>query len=347
MMRKLSLASVVLSCAGLACSGQGHGDTTASSADDNAALTADNAAAARAYASPWGYQLPLPFFQLSQERQALIRSRVQVDAVGAILTQQAPFRATAMYLGLYNGEFLFACADHIAIGSVPYAVELGYDATSANKFQVPLDPTPVFQSPAGDTAFYRAQDGLDASIAQRLQAIQAVQLSFAPLSALMQNNPDAQFVMLARGKYALAQCQIHGCSGQSPSPAWSSAAGKLWDQAEAEAQANEDPVTQNGDVLAVMTPQVLGHGLAEALRDPDGLTLGVPGGSPFLQSSTDWAPQSIAATQLTLRPHERWPALHDYVARHVRGGEPVDGGRQSGFASLVAQRRKRLDPRLR
>ena len=31
------------------------------------------------------------------------------------------------------------------------------------------------------------------------------------------------------------------------------------------------------------------------LRDPDGLALGTPGGSPFLQAGVDWAPQSIGS----------------------------------------------------
>src|SRR5436309_2001353 len=91
--------------------------------------------------SSWGYQVPLPYNQLSPWEQDWLnhREKLPLRSIGTVKVQSAPFRATAFYLGQFNGIYMFGVAAHVAIlndEQKPFAIELGH--LDGSKFDIPI-----------------------------------------------------------------------------------------------------------------------------------------------------------------------------------------------------------------
>ncbi len=241
--------------------------------------------------STWGYLLPLPYFQLSKEDQFSYKKKLPLTAVGAVLVNAPPFRATSIYLGKFHGIYLFSVSAHVVNTQVPSSVELGQ--IDGQKFLVPVSTTPLFSTMNGDLAILRSQDNLPQEISRRLEKMKPAQFSFSPVSLLMSRHPGAQFFSAGRGKYGYAK-------GEQGNPGfaglWTRPSVQLWDKAAAEAEENidENPASKQGDIFVVSRSHVLGNGITLPMRDPDGLKVGEEVGDPFLSSPVDWAPEMIA-----------------------------------------------------
>lgn len=309
-----SLLTGLVGLAAVGCAGAAADDAGASEEAQTAASGPVTASATNIVRSTWGYAASVPFAQLTTEAQASVRAAVPVDAVGAVVTEKFPFRATASYVGKYAGVRLFAIAAHVESRGVK-AIVLGQP--SGSPFSVAVAPKAVFVSkPNGDGALHSdvallaAKDAdLDAATKARLDALATAPWSFRPMKEVakkVKQDHDASAGFFFVGRQSLPAAQ--GAIAKTPL-AWG-AAGASWADtnartvAEADANKDDHDVTatpdrpkQVGDLLVATKFDVQANGNTKATFDPDGLTLGGDS-DPFLAADSGWKPVSIAGNYL-------------------------------------------------
>lgn len=284
MNHRLPIFAAILSSLLAAC-----GEAPPSGGSDEGALRAPSSDSP--HKSTWGYAAPLPL--AGARDHASYPRALPLSGVGVVKVDTAPFRATAMYLGVFAGEHLFAFSEHVGLGRTPRAVELGH--LDGEKFEVPLEQKPLFTSVAGDVAVHRAVAALPAPVVARLRNVTPVRWSFEPLDGLIAAHPRAKFFVAGRAIYSGAMKEV-----QARPEIYGDLAKQLWVAAQAEADANKDDradeASRAGDVFAIAPLEIVAKGTVAPLRDPDGLTLGDGVAAPFLASRPDWSPVSMAAT---------------------------------------------------
>jgi hypothetical protein len=238
--------------------------------------------------SPWGYSLPVPFFQLTlAERQNA--SLLPLAGVGAVLGNKPPFRATATYLGKFRNNFLFGVSEHVAMKAELHSVEFGHLAD--RRVVVALSKSPLFSSVKGDFSIFKADlNSLTQEARRALEDLTPVVLAKRPVAKILTEQPETQFVVVGRASHSV---QASESTGGSISALWSGEVNALWKAATLEASqhldSRPDASARSGDILVLASANVVANGMSQELLDPDGLK-----SKPFLPSRPDWAPESIA-----------------------------------------------------
>ncbi len=217
-------------------------------------------------------------------------------AVGAVILDQPPYRATLSYLGHFQGEELFLTSKHLVFPQTALAAELF--EPGGQKLRIALDPIPLFSTTAGDAAILRAATNIDPDLKKRLRAIKPIRLTSLTPEAVLSKWPNAKYFATGRGSVVRLKQFLARPELANPSVR------ELWAKADIDSEArknlDERPIGERiGDVAFVASVRMVGGGFTKFIYDPDGL---VPGKAPapYLQVQPDWLVDSLAIQSIMI-----------------------------------------------
>ncbi len=254
--------------------------------------------------SQLGYILPMPVQSIPNASRGQVINDLQLASVGAVKTERRPWRATTFYVGKKDGLYLFAIAGHV-LERGPKAVEFGHTDT-LGKYSLPVQPVPVHYSQRGDMGLIAATvSDIPEAVRARVDKLKPFAMASKSVKQLMRENPRATFYNAGRANYPSMTDMIDNDSIGMWTTVGNSSFGNprdIWKSEATVTEANNNKDERlpadgepTGDVFYVCSLNVVGRGFSFELKDPDGLKLNVKGGGdPFLQSTVNWQPESIA-----------------------------------------------------